>query len=78
MDKTLLTKTISGGVLVVAALILTLTGKVDGPTALDAIKWIGVTFLGGAAVMGTASALMGKSGSGQAPPAAKNGNGEAK
>lgn len=57
MDQTLLTKTISGGVLVVATLILVMTGKVDGPVALDAIKWIGITFLGGAAALGAAQAL---------------------
>lgn len=66
MDQTLLTKTISGGVLVVATLILVITGKVDGPQALEAIKWVGVTFLGGAAAIGTAQALMKKPSGGDA------------
>jgi len=59
MDSTLLTKTISGGVLVAAVLVLVMTGKVDGPTALNTIQWIGVTFLGGVAVMGASTAIAG-------------------
>lgn len=57
MDPTLLTKTVSAGALTVAVMVLALTGKVDGPVALGAIQWIGVTFLGGAAVLGATAAI---------------------
>jgi hypothetical protein len=53
MDQASMTKTIGGAVLAACVMGLALTHMVDGAAALDALKWIGGTFIlatGGVAI----------------------------
>lgn len=57
MDKTLLWKVLVAALFAVSIVVLCVTGRVDGPAAIDALKWVGVTFLGGAAALGSVTAI---------------------
>jgi hypothetical protein len=55
VDTALILKTAGGAVLIGCVMALALTGKIDGPQALDAIKVLGATFIGGAAAISVAN-----------------------
>lgn len=57
MDATLLAKTLGAGVAGLCVMVLAITGKIDGPTALAAVQWVSITFLGGAALLGSVQAV---------------------
>ncbi len=57
MDPTIKIKAIGAGALLLCIEALALTGKVSGDQALQAIEAIGGVFLGGAAILGTATAI---------------------
>jgi|GEM_PF-2262757 len=59
MDQTLLTKVLAGGFGLVCTMILAMTGKIDGPTAMQAVTTITGVFLGSAAVLGVGQAVAG-------------------
>ena len=59
MDPTLLTKILAGGLGLTCTMVLALTGKIDGPTAMQAVTTITGVFLGSAAVLGVGQAVAG-------------------
>ena len=62
MDPTLLTKVLAGALGLTCTMVLALTGKIDGPTAMTAVQTITGVFLGSAAVLGGAQAIAGAMG----------------
>ena len=59
MDPTLLTKILAGGLGLTCTMILAMTGKIDGPTAMSAVQTITGVFLGSAAALGIGQAVAG-------------------
>ncbi len=57
MNPTLITKILAGGVGLTCIVVLTLAGKIDGPTSANAIQNIVGVFLGSTAVLGGAQAI---------------------
>lgn len=57
MNPTLITKILAGTVGLACIMVLTLAGKIDGPTSATAIQNIVGVFLGSAAVLGGAQAV---------------------
>jgi hypothetical protein len=52
MDSTLITKVLAGTVGLTCIMVLSLAGKIDGPTAASGIQTITGVFLGSAAALG--------------------------
>ena len=59
MDPTMLTKILAGALGLTCTMVLALTGKIDGPTAMQAVTTITGVFLGSAAVLGVGQAVAG-------------------
>ena len=57
MDSTLITKIVAGSMGLGCIMVLSLTGRIDGPTAAVSVQTITGVFLGSAAVLGGAQAI---------------------
>lgn len=55
--NTLIAKIVAAALGLTCTMILAVTGKIDGPTAMSAVTWMVSTFLVGAAVLGTGQAI---------------------
>jgi hypothetical protein len=69
MDSTQISKIVFGALGLACVMIFGMTGKIDGPTAMQAVTWIIGTFIAGAALLGGAKAVAGAIG-GSSPEAA--------